>query len=127
MNKFWYFSNFYIKAKKEKFRELLEHQRDEYNTILKESEQIFLAYGAKERELGKMVKMNSKMMSEAKLFKKDDDSTIAKMMIEGTMKGIKKLESCISTYNEEDEEAYDLSLKLLDMLKHNIRDLKIYL
>ena len=115
------------KTKKSKFRELLEHQRNEYDELLRESERIFSSYGAKEKELGLMVKMNSKMMSEAKLMKNSSDEEIAKMMIDGTTKGITKLEKCMNSYNEEDEETFRLAENLLEILKHNIEDLKIYL
>ncbi len=115
------------KAKKNEFRDLLEHQRREYREILNECETIFTSYGAKERELGMMTKMNSKMMSEMKIHKNDEDCVIAKMMIQGTEKGIEKLEKVMNLYNDEDEEALNLAQKLLDFLKHNLLDLKIYL
>lgn len=115
------------KVSKSEFRKFLENQRKEYEEILKESETIFASYGAKEKELGKMVKLNSKVMSEVKLMKNDDDSVIAKMMAEGTTKGIEKLETARNTYNESDSEAYTLSEKLLSTLKNNIEGLKPYL
>ncbi len=115
------------KVKKAEFKKFLEEQRKEYDEIVTESETIFSSYGAKEKELGKMVKMNSKVMSEMKLMKNKEDSEIAKMMSEGTSKGIVKLESAMNTYNESDQEAYELAQKLLDSLKNNIDGLKIYL
>ena len=115
------------KIKKAEFREFLESQKKEYNTILEESEKIFASYGAKEKELGKMIKINSKMMSEMKLITNKEDSTIAKMMIEGTIKGITKINSAINTYNESDEEALKLANKLLETLEDNMEGLKIYL
>lgn len=115
------------KVSKSEFRTFLENQKKEYDDILKESETIFTSYGAKEKELGKMAKISSKMMSEMKLMKNNDDTVIVEMMVEGTNKGITKLESAMSTYNEEDEEAYKLAEKLLSTLKNNIEGLKIYL
>lgn len=115
------------KAQKSEFHAFLENQRKEYDEIIKESETIFASYGAKEKELGKMVKINSKVMSEMKLMKNKDDSEIAKMMAEGTSKGIVKLESAMNAYNESDEEAFKLAEKLLASLKNNIEGLKIYL
>ena len=115
------------KAKKSEFRAFLENQRKEYDEIIKESEAIFASYGAKEKELGKMVKLNSKVMSEMKLMKNKEDSEIAKMMAEGTSKGIVKLESAMNSYNESDKEAFKLAEKLLASLKNNIEGLKIYL
>lgn len=115
------------KVKRSEFREFLESQRREYDEVLNECETILTSYGAKEKELGKMVKMNSKVMSEMKLFKNDDDTVIAKMMAEGTTKGIVKLEEARNTYNDSDEEAVLLADKLLRILKNNIERLKIYL
>ena len=115
------------KVKRSEFREFLESQRREYDEVLNECETILTSYGAKEKELGKMVKMNSKVMSEMKLFKNDDDTVIAKMMAEGTTKGIVKLEEAMNTYNDSDEEAVELAEKLLRILKNNIERLKIYL
>lgn len=109
------------------FRLFLESQKKEYNTILEESEKILSSYGAKEKELGAMTKMNSKMMAEAKLFTNKDDKTIAKMMVEGSTKGITKITNAINTYNNEDEEIKTLGEKLLKTLENNIEGLKIYL
>ncbi len=115
------------RVSKSEFRSLLEKQRDEYDNILNQSEIIFTSYGAKEKELGKMVKMNSKMMAEMKLMKNNEDSVIAKMMVEGTTKGIVKLETAMNTYNEEDDEAYRLAEKLITVLKNNIEEIKPFL
>lgn len=115
------------KAKKSEFRTFLEEQKKQYDEILNESEMIFTSYGAQEKEIGKMAKVNSKVMSEMKLMKNKEDSEIAKMMVEGTTKGITKLESAMNAYNENDEEAVQLAEKLLASLKNNIEDLKIYL
>lgn len=115
------------KAKKSEFRTFLEEQKKQYDEILNESEMIFTSYGAQEKEIGKMAKVNSKVMSEMKLMKNKEDSEIAKMMVEGTTKGITKLESAMNAYNENDEEAVQLAEKLLASLKNNIEGLKKYL
>lgn len=115
------------KVSKAGFREFLESQKKEYNTILEDSEEILASYGAKEKELGKMVKMNSKIMADMKLLTNKDDTAIAKMMVEGTTKGITKIMEAINTYNEEDKDALELGEKLLKTLENNIEGLKIYL
>ncbi len=115
------------KVEKPEFRTFLESQRQEYDEILNESETIFASYGAKEKEISKMAKMNSKVMSEAKIMKDHEDSTIAKMMAKGTTTGIEKLEKAMNTYNDSDKEAVALAEKLLASLKNNIEGLKEYL
>ncbi len=115
------------KVSQSEFRTFLESQKKEYDEILNECEVIFTSYGAKEKEIGNLTKLNSKIMSEMKLMKKHEDSIIAKMMAEGTTKGIEKLESAQNSYNENDEEASKLASKLMDTLKNNIEGLKKYL
>ena len=115
------------KVSKAEFRSFLEEQKKEYNAILESSEKILSSYGAKEKELGKMVKMNSKMMAEMKLMTNKDDKIIAKMMVEGSTKGVTKIVEAMNSYNDEDEEVKKLGEKLLKTLENNIEDLKIYL
>ena len=115
------------KVEKAEFREFLESQKKEYNTILEESEKILTSYGAKEKELGKMVKISSKMHADMKLMKKKEDSVIAEMMIEGTTKGIEKITNAIHLYNEQDKEAVELAEKLRKTLENNITGLKRFL
>lgn len=113
-------------VKKEEFREFLQSQKDEYNKVLEQAKDIFTKYGQDEKELGKMVKMSSKMMSEMKLIGKDD-SMVAKMMIEGTNKGIIKINKALNEYDGEDNEIIELSKQLIKILENNLNELKIYL
>jgi len=115
------------KVEKREFREFLMEQREEYNEILEESEHLFDAYGMKEKELGTMTKVNSKVMSEVKLMTNDSDEVVAKMMMEGTNKGIIKINKAINENNVEDEEALKLAQKLIKVMEHNLDELKIYL
>lgn len=115
------------KISQEEFRNFIIDQRTEFAEIKKECESIYTSYGAKEKNLSKMVKLNSKIVSEVKLMKDDDDKVIAKMMGKGTNTGITKLTDAMNTYNESDKEAYNLAEKLLDTLKNNIEGLKRYL
>lgn len=114
------------KVKKEEFRKFLQEQKDEYNNIIKEAREIFTAYGSEEKELNGIVKKMSEMMSEAKLAGKDD-SMVAKMMMEGTNKGIIKINKALNEYDGEDKEIVALSQKLIQTLENNINGLKAYL
>ncbi len=115
------------KAKKEKFRDFLAKQRKEYDKVLNLAENLYMAFGVKEKELGTMVKMNSKMMSEMKLMTNNSDEMIAKMMMEGTNKGIIKLNKAINENPDADEEIKELGDKLIQIMEHNYEQLKIYL
>ncbi len=115
------------KAQKEEFRNFLNKQREEYNKILEKAKNIFTSYGMKEKELGIMVKANSKMMSEMKLMPNSSDEVISKMMMEGTNKGIIKLNKAINENPNVDEEVKNLGAELIKIMEHNYEDLKIYL
>lgn len=114
------------KVKKEKFRDLLNKQKEEYNNILKDSQKIFLDFGQKEKELGSITKVNSKIMSEMKLINKED-SYIAKMMREGTNNGITKITKAVHENKEADHEILELADKLLNLMEHSLEELKEYL
>lgn len=115
------------KASKEDFRNLLLEQREDYNIIIQETVKLYAAYGMEEKELNALVKMNSKVMSEMKLMTNNSDETIAKMMMEGTNKGIIKINKTLNENPDADEESIKLANDLLRIMEHNIEDLKIYL
>lgn len=115
------------KSSKEEFRNLLNEQKDDYNEILQDAIKLYTAYGMEEKELNAFIKMNSKVMSEMKLMTNSSDETIAKMMMEGTNKGIIKINKTMNENPDADEEAVKLAKKLLKIMEHNMEDLKIYL
>lgn len=115
------------KAQKEEFRDFLNEQREEYNKILKKAEELFTSFGMQEKELSAFVKANSKVMSEMKLITNGSDETIAKMMMEGTNKGVIKINKAMNENKEVDQEVNDLAQDLLTVMEHNLEELKIYL
>ena len=115
------------KATKEEFRNFLNDQRKEYNKILQKCEKLFADYGQEEKELSKMAKVNSKVMSEMKLMTDKSDNMIAKMMMEGTNKGIIKINKDINENVSADEQIINLANELLEIMENNLEELKIYL
>ncbi len=115
------------KAEEEKFLKLLKNEREEYQTISKEAKDILKKYGKNNEELGMMAKMGSKMMSEVKMLKDSSDQTIAKMMMEGTNKGVIEITEKLNAYKIEDAEIIVLANKLKTTLEKNIDELKKFL
>ncbi len=115
------------KASNEKFEKLLNTEKKEYQNICKEAEDILKKYGKNTEEIGLMAKMSSKMMSEMEMMKDNSDQTIAKMMMEGTNKGIIEITEKINAYDNNDVEITVLAQKLKATLEKNIEDLKKYL
>ncbi len=115
------------KTKQEELRVNLNKQREEYQQIMKSAEELFIEFGTEEKELGNFVKANSKMMSEAKMMTHNSDNMIAKMMMEGTSKGIIKLNKAKNENPDMDKDVKKLSEKLIKIMEHNYEELKIYL
>ena len=115
------------KAKKEEFRDFLSSQRKEYENTIKEATKLFASFGLEEKELNNLVKINSKIMSEMKLLKDNSDNMIAKMLMEGTNKGIIKINKAQNENDNIDEEVLKLAQKLLNIMENNLDQLKIYL
>ena len=74
-----------------------------------------------------MAKVSTKIMSEMSMLKDDSSKNIAKMMIEGTNKGIIELTEHINAYDNNDAEIIVLANKYKDILENNIEELKRYL
>jgi len=61
------------------------------------------------------------------LIKKDEENKIAKMMIEGSNKGIIEITEKLNSFKNCDIEIKDLAKKLLATEQHNLEELKKYL
>ena len=107
---------------------LIREQREEYNQILSDTKDIFKKYGKEEKEIGTLAKMGANMTTDMMmLMKKGEDKAIAKMMIEGSNKGIIEITEKLNNYTECDQEIIDLANKLLETEQHNLDELKKYL
>ena len=115
------------KVKNEQFENLLNSQKEEYKSICKETEDILKKYGKQNEEVGKVAKISSKVMSEVSMLKDDSINNIAKLMIEGTNKGIIDITEKINSYDNEDAEIVVLATRLKSFLEKNIDELKKYL
>ena len=115
------------KVKDEKFEKLLQEQKSDYENICKEAINILKKYGKEQKELNKMAKMSSYMMVKMKTMSDCSTSNLAKMMMEGSNKGIIEITEKLNAYNEPDEEITALANKILETEQNNLDDLKTFL
>ena len=115
------------KVNSSEFEKVLNNEKNEYDAICREAINILKKYGKKEEDVSSLAKVSTKIMSEMKLLKETTDEVIAKMMIEGTNKGIIEVSEKINSYNNSDSEIVLLLNKLSELLKNNIEELKKYL
>lgn len=119
--------NIITKVKNEKFENLLISQKEEYDNICREAENILKKYGKQNEEVGTISKVSTAVMSEMAMLKDDSIKNIAKMMLEGTNKGIIKITEKINSYQISDAEIVLLANKLKEIEENNIEKLKKYL
>jgi len=115
------------KVQDEKLENVLNSQKEEYNTICNEAQDILKKYGKQNEEVGMMAKVSTKVMSEMTLLKENTTQVIAKMMVEGTNKGITQITEKINAYNNSDAEIVVLANRFKSMLEKNVEELKKYL
>lgn len=109
------------------FAKTILNQKEEYQNLKQELLSFCKDYNVQEKELGVMAKISSDMMSNMKLMIDKSDSHIAKMMMEGTNKGLISLEELKNNYNGKDEKLIAMIEKIIKIEQQNNEDLKIYL
>ncbi len=106
---------------------IILNQKKEYDKLKGEMIPFCKKYDVEDKELGTFVKMNSDIMANMKMMMDKSDSHIAKMMIEGTNKGLVQLEELLNHYDGVDTELRAMIEKILDREKENYEELKVYL
>lgn len=102
-------------------------QKEEYLSYKEKMLSFCKDYNVQDKDLGPMAKMSSDMMSNMKLMMDKTDSHIAKMMMEGTNKGLIQLEELQNHYQGSDQKLIKMMEDTLKMEQQNNEDLKVYL
>lgn len=108
-------------------RKALESQLQEYDSIETEAHAIAFQRGWEVKELDPGVRFFSDMMTRVKLNRRNTDSKIADMMIQGNTKGMIKGLKNIHQFPDQDDQVSTLSQKLLDCETANIRQMQSFL
>lgn len=118
-----------IKAKifDDDLKNIIASQRKEYEKITEEASNLLTELGVNEKDISTMSKVMTYVMSNLELLKDDSSSNIAKMMIEGSNKGIIEITKNLNSYTNMNHKVVKLAKKLLATEQHNIEELKIYL
>ena len=106
---------------------ILKHQLRELNGIESEARALASQRGWELEELDPAVRMMADMMTRIKLPRRNVDSGIADMMIQGNTKGMIKSIQNLHRFNDSDAAVRTISQKLLDCETANIRQMQEYL
>lgn len=110
-----------------KFSEILRNQREEYCKITNKVRKMINDYGMEVEENSNISKARSNLMVKLSGLKDKSIKKFAKMMIEGTNKGIIEIQEKINAYSKEENEVLNLAKELLEVEENNINELKEYL
>lgn len=111
----------------ENLKNIIASQKKEYETICDETIILLNELKMGEKDVSNMAKIMTYFMANLELLKDDSTSNIAKLMIEGSNKGIIEINKKLNSYNNMNPKIVKLAKKLLATEQHNIDELKIYL
>ena len=106
---------------------LILNQKKEYEALKEKLVSLCSKYNVEDKELGSLVKISSDVMVTMKTLMDKSEHTIAKMMMEGTNKGLIQLEELLNNYQGKDEKITELIKETIDLEHQNNEELKIYL
>lgn len=111
----------------DELKNIIATQKKEYLKIADDASSILNELGLTEKDVSKMAKVSTYVMANLEMLKDDSSSNIAKLMIEGSNKGIIEINKNLNSYNNMNSKIIKLAKKLLATEQHNIDELKIYL
>ena len=115
------------KHAEQKLLEELRRERNEYESVRSEADQLIRKHGDEPSGTGMMAKMGADMMTAAEMMMDDSRGKIAEMMIQGTTMGIVKTIRHLKDYEGHDEASRKLGEKLLELQEENVEKMKAYL
>ena len=115
------------KISDDELKNVIATQKKEYQKIADDASSILNELGLTEKDVSKMAKVSTYVMANLEMLKDDSSSNIAKLMIEGSNKGIIEINKNLNSYNNMNSKIIKLAKKLLATEQHNIDELKIYL
>ena len=107
--------------------QLILNQKKEYEMIKEKLVSLCSKYNVEDKELSSFAKISSDRMVKMKTLMDKSEHNIAKMMMEGTNKGLIQLEELLNNYQGKEEKILDLLKKTIDLEHQNNEELKIYL
>ena len=109
------------------FVKLLHEQREDYKVILNETREMIINEGYEPKENKELSKITSNLMVKMNAKKENSISILAKLMMEGTNKGIIAIQEKINNFDVSNDKINDLANKLLELEEKNIENLKKFL
>ena len=106
---------------------LMLDQKKDYLVIRQDIQKLLEEYEEKPKKVGPLTRMSNDLYTNMKLLKNENDQEIAKMMLEGTNKGIIEATNLLHNEDYHNPNITTILKKLIAFLENNERELKKYL
>lgn len=113
--------------KENSLKKVIYGQKSEYETLKNKLLDFCKDYNVKDKELSPFAKISSDMMVKMQMLRDSNDSHIAKMMMEGTNKGLIELEKLNNDYHGTDDSLREMIHKIIIREQQNNEELKVFL
>lgn len=117
----------YNQIETRELKKKIKSQRKEYIILKRKLSKLCKHYKVTDKELGLFVKLNSELMVGMKTMFDKSDSKIAKLMMEGTNKGLIQLQELLNHYNKKDKKLVKILEETLELEHQNNNELKKFL
>ena len=117
----------YNQIETKQLKKKIKSQRKEYIILKRKLSKLCKHYKVTDKELRPFVKLNSELMVGMKTIFDKSDSKIAKLMMEGTNKGLIQLQELLNHYNEKDKKLVKILEETLELEHQNNNELKKFL
>ncbi len=108
-------------------RNAVENDIFDYSDICAQTEAKLVERNVKAEAIGKIPLLMANMMIELKVDSDEPDGKIAKMIIDGTTKGITECTVTLSDYGDVDPDVVNIGYKFLWIQQRNIDEMKRFL
>lgn len=117
----------YNQIETKELKKKIKSQRKEYIILKRKLSKLCKHYKVTDKELRPFVKLNSELMVGMKTIFDKSDSKIAKLMMEGTNKGLIQFQELLNHYNKKDKKLVKILEETLELEHQNNNELKKFL
>ena len=108
-------------------KDLLVQCKKDHEALLREIEDALDRFGDEGKDPNLFAEVGSKLKTEWKMRMKEEDCTVADLMIDGCNMGVKSLSRYLNEYKAADESAKDIAKRLIALEEKLGQELRAYL
>lgn len=115
------------KVQNNNMKQLLQESKSHHEELEKEIDTLLSKYNAEEKEPNPIAKGMSWMKTNMKLGMDNSDATVADLITDGCVMGIKTLNRYLNQYQAADQDSKQICNKLISIEEQLCKDLRTYL